>query len=49
MPANVVKTPADERRWNECKHFYQKKGFTGTRLYKAAMACFQKRKANAAK
>jgi len=47
MPANVVKGPREERWWEDCKRFYEDKGYTDDRLYSATMGCFKQKKANA--
>lgn len=44
MPANVVKTPADEKKWERAKHEAQKGGYTGERKWKVTQSIFQNMK-----
>lgn len=44
MPANVVKTPRDEKLWSKAKKLAQKKKLTGDRRWAYTMGIFNNMK-----
>ena len=49
MPANVVKSEADEKYWSRAKVYCKAKGYEGDRLWECVGGTFKRIKANAAK